>query len=598
MKFKIHLFWLVLIGSFAGLSGQPAKSILDIQSYLSTNGVYAGGSFRAAVVISLKDPWHVNSATPADEFSIATQLRFPESDQFEITDIHYPPHIMKTFAFFDEALAVYEGEMVIVVTGKLSSKVADSVQLKGALFYQGCNDQVCLPPQETGFTLGIPVLADTEPVTFQNESYFANIDMPQEAAKGTFDITDSFARKGIIITFLLIFLGGLGLNLTPCVYPLIPITMSYFGGQTAGKSGKRLLMAILYVLGIAIVNSALGTLAALSGGLLGSFMTNPIVLLAIAGILIGLSLSMFGVYEFRVPSFLMNLGGGSARTGYAGALMMGLTMGIVAAPCIGPFVIGLLTYVAATGNPFMGFSMFFTLSLGLGLPFIFLAFFSSKIDSLPRSGEWMVGVRIIFGFILVGMALYFVHPLINEKIYGILFPLYVIGSGMYLLLFNKSGESARGFAFFKKTVAIGAIILGTWLIKSESAPAEEMAWQPYQPDVYESAVTSGKPVIIDFYADWCIPCKEMDKLTFTDPAVVRLSEQFHLLKVDLTSAASPKVIQLKNQFDIKGVPSILFIDRNGNEISGLRTLGFEKPELFLDKMNKTLSLNPGGILHE
>lgn len=588
MKFKIHLFLLVLIGSFTGLFGQPAESILVIQSYLSTNGAYAGGSFRAAVVISLKDPWHVNSVTPADEFSIATELRISPSDQFEITDIHYPPHIMKTFAFFDEALAVYEGEIVIIVTGKLSSKAAGSVQLKGVLFYQGCNDQVCLPPQETGFTLAIPVLADTEPVTFQNESYFANIDMPKEAANGTFDVTDSFARKGIIITFLLIFLGGLGLNLTPCVYPLIPITMSYFGGQTAGKSGKRLLMAILYVLGIAIVNSALGTLAALSGGLLGSFMTNPIVLLAIAGILIALSLSMFGVYEFRVPSFLMNLGGG-ARTGYIGALMMGLTMGIVAAPCIGPFVIGLLTYVASTGNPFIGFSMFFTLSLGLGLPFIFLAFFSSKIDSLPRSGEWMVGVRIIFGLILVGMALYFVHPLITEKIYGILFPLYVIGSGIYLLLFNKSGENARGFAFFKKIVAIVAIILGTWLIKPESAPAEKMTWQPYQPDVYEAAVTSGKPVIIDFSADWCIPCKEMDKLTFTDPGVIRLSAQFHLFKVDLTSSASPEVIRLKEQFNIKGVPSILFIDKNGREIESLRTLGFEKPESFIVKMNKTLS---------
>ncbi|MCD6440409.1 MAG: thioredoxin family protein [Candidatus Marinimicrobia bacterium] len=550
--------------------------------------------FQTAVLVKLKDPWHINSATPADEFSIATQLRFPESDQYEITDIHYPPHIMKTFAFSDEALAVYEGEIVIVVTGKLSSNAAGSVQLKGALFYQGCNDQVCLPPQETGFTLAIPVLADTESVSFQHESYFANIDTPEEAATGTFDVTDSFARKGILVTFLLIFLGGLGLNLTPCVYPLIPITVSYFGGQTAGKSGKRLLLAIVYVLGIAIVNSLLGTLAALSGGLLGSFMTNPIVLLAIAGILVALSLSMFGVYEFRVPSFLMNLGGGS-RTGYVGALMMGLTMGIVAAPCIGPFVIGLLTYVASTGNPFMGFSMFFTLSLGLGLPFIFLAFFSSKIDSLPRSGEWMVGVRIIFGLILVGMALYFVHPLITEKIYGILFPLYVIGSGTYLLLFNKSGESARGFAFFKKIVAIVAIILGTWRIKPESAPAEKMAWQPYQFDVYESAVNSGKPVIIDFYADWCIPCKEMDKITFTDPAVVRLSEQFHLLKVDLTSAASPEVIRLKDRFNIKGVPSILFIDKNGREIESLRTLGFEKAELFLDKMNKTLSRNPGGI---
>ena len=588
MKANKYLILLFVIGLISIGSGRMSDAILDIQTYLSTNGVYIDGSFQAAVVISLKDPWHVNSATPADEFSIATQLRFPESDQWEIKDIHYPPHTMKTFAFFDEALAVYEGEIVIVITGELSSDVSESVKISGALFYQGCNDQVCLPPQETAFSLEIPILSNTESVIFQNEDYFGGFVQTSEKSSDMFDVSESFVRKGIIITFLLIFLGGLGLNLTPCVYPLIPITMSYFGGQTVGKSGKRLLLAILYVLGIAIVNSALGTLAALSGGLLGSFMTNPIVLIAIAGILIALSLSMFGVYEFGVPSFLMNLGGGS-RTGYLGALVMGLTMGIVAAPCIGPFVIGLLTYVASTGNPFIGFSMFFTLSMGLGLPFIFLAFFSSKIDNLPRSGEWMVGIRIIFGLILVGMALYFVHPFIPEYIYIYLFPLYVVGSGIYLLLFNKSGENAKGFTFFKRIVAIVTIILGTWLIKPESAPVEKMVWQPYQQDVYESAVTSGKPVIIDFYADWCIPCKENDKLTFTDPGVISLAGQFHLLKVDLTSSASPEVIQLKNQFDIKGVPTILFIDRKGREITALRTLGFEKPEFFINKMNELLS---------
>jgi len=531
------------------VNAQP--EILAIETYLSTSGVYAGGEFQAAVVVRLSEPWHINSATPEDEFVIATELRIPESEYYEISDIQYPAHEMKTFAFYDEALAVYEGEVVIIVSGRVSQNVSGAVTLSGSLYYQGCNDQVCLPPDETKFSLEIPILSNTESVIFQNEDYFIDIVQTTEPSADTFDVTDSFARKGIFVTFLLIFLGGLGLNLTPCVYPLIPITMSYFGGQTAGKTGKRLLLALLYVLGIAIVNSALGTLAALTGELLGSFMTNPIVLLAIAGILIALSLSMFGVYEFGVPSFLMNLGGGS-RTGYFGALVMGLTMGIVAAPCIGPFVIGLLTYVASTGNPFIGFSMFFTLSMGLGLPFVFLAFFSSKINNLPRSGEWMVGVRIIFGLILVGMAFYFVHPLIPEKVYSVLFPLYMIGSGIYLLIFNKSGESARGFLILKKLIAIAAVMLGTWFLKPAAAPTAEMAWQTYQEEVYNAAVESGKPVIIDFYADWCIACKEMDKVTFTDPAVIQLSDQFHLLKVDLTSSASPEVIHMKEQFDIKG----------------------------------------------
>ncbi|MBN2602020.1 MAG: thioredoxin family protein [Candidatus Marinimicrobia bacterium] len=586
IKIPIALVTFILLLPFVSMKAQV--EILKIDSYLATNGAYAGGTFQAAVVVQLTEPWHINSARPTDEFVIATELRLPESDQYSIDDIQYPPHKMKTFSFYDEALAVYEDEIIIIVSGTLSNNISGTINLNGRLYYQGCNDQVCLPPAETKFSLEIPILANSESVQFQHEEYFGGIVTTDKPSSDTFDIGDSFARKGIIVTFFLIFLGGLGLNLTPCVYPLIPITMSYFGGQTAGKSGKRLLLAILYVLGIAIVNSALGTLAALTGGLLGSSMTNPIVLISIAGILIALSLSMFGVYEFGVPSVLMNLGSGS-RTGYFGALVMGLTMGIVAAPCIGPFVIGLLTYVASTGNPFIGFSMFFTLSLGLGIPFIFLAFFSSKIDNLPRSGEWMVGVRIIFGLILVGMALYFIHPLIPEKIYSVLFPAYMISSGVYLLVFNTSGEKTRGFLVFKKLVAIIAIILGTWFLKPESSSADTMAWQPYQEDIYNNAIKSGKPLIIDFYADWCIPCKEMDKFTFTDPAVIDLSRQFHLLKVDLTSSASPEVIHLKNKFDIKGVPSILFIDKKGNELSELRTLGFEKPELFLTKMNKTLS---------
>ncbi len=584
-------FFVLLLATLllAILPVQAAVNILEIETFLSTNGIYSGGEFQAAVVVQLKEPWHINSSKPVDEFSIATALRIPDTDEYQIENIHYPSHEMITFAFYDEALAVYEGKITIVVTGLINKKYSDPVIISGTLFYQGCNDQVCLAPAEAAFEITVPILADSEPLTFQNESYFSGIVKEMaETSSDTFDVKDSFARKGIVITFLLIFLGGLGLNLTPCVYPLIPITMSYFGGQTAGKSGRRLSLAILYVLGIAIVNSALGTLAALTGGLLGSFMTNPIVLIAIAGILIALSLSMFGVYEFGVPSFLMNMGGGS-RTGYLGALVMGLTMGIVAAPCIGPFVIGLLTYVASTGNPFMGFSMFFTLSMGLGLPFIFLAFFSSKIDSLPRSGEWMVGVRIIFGLILVGMAIYFVHPLIPEKIYAYLFPLYMTGSGIYLLLFNKSGNQAGGFLVFKKIVAIVTIVLGTWFLKPASTPADAMSWQPYQEELYTAAIQSGKPIIIDFYADWCIPCKEMDKLTFTDSEIIELSYQFQLFKVDLTSASSPDVIQLRKKFSIKGVPSILFVDREGEEIPSLRTLGFEKPELFLSKMNKTLS---------
>ncbi|MDD5766923.1 MAG: cytochrome c biogenesis protein CcdA, partial [Candidatus Marinimicrobia bacterium] len=404
----------------------------------------------------------------------------------------------------------------------------------------------------------------------------------------TFDVGNSLEKKGAVLTFILIFLGGLALNLTPCIYPLIPITMSYFGGQATGRKGKRFLMALFYVLGIAVINSLLGTLAALSGTLLGSLMTNPIVLIVVALIMIALALSMFGVYEFELPAFLTNLGG-TAKSGYLGSLVMGLTMGIVAAPCIGPFIVGLLTYVATTGNPALGFTMFFTLSLGLGLPFLFLAFFSSQIGKLPRSGEWMVGVRIIFGLILVGMAFYFVRSILPEAVGQFILSGYMICAGIYLAVFNRSGENSRGFVSFKRLFAVAAIILGTWLIKPDASAPEKMKWQPYNETVFDEVLNSGKPVLIDFYADWCIPCKEMDQYTFTDAKVVRLGDEFALFKVDLTSDISPEIERLKAKYEIRGVPTFLFVMPDGNEIRELRGVGFEKPEIFLEKMEKALS---------
>ena len=197
--------------------------------------------------------------------------------------------------------------------------------------------------------------------------------------------------RGMFLTLLFVFVMGLALNLTPCVYPLIPITIGYFGGQAEGNTKKLTFMGLAFVMGMALTYSIVGVVTALTGAIFGSLMQNPIVIIAIVVVLIALSLSMFGLYEFRLPNSWMNKAGG-ARGGLFGAFFMGLTMGIVAAPCIGPFVLGLITFVAATADPFKGFLMFFVLALGLGTPYLFLAIFSGQIKKLPRSGVWMEAV--------------------------------------------------------------------------------------------------------------------------------------------------------------------------------------------------------------
>jgi thiol:disulfide interchange protein DsbD len=382
---------------------------------------------------------------------------------------------------------------------------------------------------------------------------------------------------------------GIGLNLTPCVYPLIPITISYFGAQVSNSKGGKLLMALAYVLGMSVTYSVLGLVAALTGGVFGSLLQSPWVVAGLVLIFIALALSMFGLYEIKIPQSLANFSGKN-RQGYFGTFMMGLTVGFIAAPCIGPLVLSLLVYVGQIGSPLLGFVMFFVLSLGLGLPYIFLAMFSSSITKLPRSGEWMEGVKIIFGFMMLGLALYTAQPLMSVKLYEIVFPLFLILGGVYLILVDRKAVNSVTFTRIKYTIAIAVIIWGAMNLHfgEELQPTGgKYEWQMLQTQkqIDESvAKAKDKPTIIDFYADWCAQCKELDKYTYIDPKIVELSKKFNNIKVDLTKGDK----EIEGKFKIQGLPVVAFIDKNGKEREDLRITGFLKPEEFIKVMEKAL----------
>jgi thiol:disulfide interchange protein DsbD len=329
----------------------------------------------------------------------------------------------------------------------------------------------------------------------------------------------------------------------------------------------------------------MGLVAALTGSMLGTALQNPIVVIFIALIFIALATSMFGLWEIRIPQSLA-LAGNKNRSGYFGSLMMGLLVGFIAAPCIGPIVLSLLVYVGKLGNPFMGFFLFFILSLGLGVPYIFLAAFSSSISKLPRSGEWMISVKLIFGFVLVVMALNTLGPLMPEHIYNVVFPLSIILSGIYLIVLDNKGLNAKGYTKVKYLIAIAGIIAGVWLIKPESKSAE-VTWKNLTSlEQIETSVKSDKkPIMIDFYADWCAQCKELDKYTYTDEKVVELSKNINNIKIDLTKENS----DITNKYGIKGLPVVIFMKPNGEEIKELRVTGFLKPEEFSKRIEKLLN---------
>ncbi len=589
---------LVLLLSFAISSAITPEEIIRIKPFYSADRIPAGSEFKLAIGMELIPGWHVNSNSPSTEFAIPTVVRLNPPSGVKIKGIKFPPAEEKLLPSIGAKTEFYSGISYIIITGETEMDMKPGTyRLKGTFSYQGCSENICLPPADKDITFDLRIA----PLGTLVQALNARIFSPQEKETGTVAsplptassgpggegmVSEMIAEKGLFLSLLLIFIGGLALNLTPCVYPLIPVTLSYFGGME--HRGRGLVNAAAYVSGIVITYSILGTIAALSGKMLGTQLTSPIVTLFIAVVMVLLALSMFGLYEIRVPRFIMNLAGGEARSGIAGALLMGITMGIVAAPCIGPFVVGLLTYVAVVGDPFRGFIMFFFLALGLGFPYLFLAFFSGRISALPRSGEWMIGVRRIFGFILIVMAVYFLDPLISKDVYNLLFSISLVAGGTWLIVFDRSGEKARGFHIFKSLFALGMVILGVWLYQPAVQSTSMIHWQPYSDELIEKAQREGKPVVIDFYADWCIPCKELDNKTFKSPLLEKYAGSFVFLKVDLTQDKSEFTRKIKTKYDIKGVPTVIFIRPDGTENRGIRLTGFENAGGFVKRMESIL----------
>ncbi len=558
---------------YSTVIAQDILSVKIIQSHIKQK---SGDELYLILKVKLDPDWHINSDKPNEDYLIPSDVTISSKDGFLISNKKFPEAKNLKFEFSDEPVSVFEGEFEIPIIIKIPEEIENGEYSFDVVFnYQACNNQSCLPPDRKILPVKIEITNNENEILTNSDFNFNGFN--ELIAEKKSKTSSFFDEKNLILSFLLVFLGGLALNLTPCVYPLIPITLGYFGGQSESKTSRLFALASVYVIGMAITYSVIGVVTALSGSLFGSLLQNPFVLVGIALVLIALSLSMFGLYEFQLPASWMSKFG-EAKAGYFGALFMGLTMGIVAAPCIGPFVVGLLTFVGAKGDPLFGFLIFFVLALGLGFPYLFLGVFSGKIKSLPRSGEWMIAVKKIFGFVLVGMAIYFLLPLLPESIRSFVLPSFMILSSVYLLIFDKTGNSIRTFSIIKNILLVVVALIGIWLLIPSEKPSVE--WEKVT--VNQIITKDGHPVMIDFYADWCIPCKELDALTFTDERVIKESQRFKRYKVDLTKTGSDETQLAMKKYNIVGVPTVILIDSNGEEVS--RITSFVDADKFLKLM--------------
>ena len=563
------------------------EGLLEVETVRSVDYVHPGGSFQIAVIAQLEEGWHVNANPPTLDYLIPAELVLESQNDFTFGEAQYPPSLQLKFSFADRVLDVYEGRFVVKVpVGVVGGAAPGETVIRGLLRYQACNDEICLAPVQR--EVGIPVFVANleQPSRPIHSDLFGSVAMgsgpPAGGGVGT-DVADLIAEKGLFLTFVSIFVLGLALNLTPCVYPMIPVTVSYFGRQSEGKTSTVFALALVYVLGIAITYSVLGLIAALTGQLFGALLQNPWVLMGIAVIMLGLALSLFGVYQIQAPAFIRNRVSQGSGGGVLGALTMGLVVGIVAAPCVGPVTLGLLTYVGASGDPWLGFWMFFTLSLGLGSPYVVLATFSSGLKQLPQSGMWMLWVEKLFGFALIGLALYFVAPLFPDWLVSLLILALAGSSGVYLGWVDKTNHQSSKFFWMKKAVGCLLLLMGVLAILPRET-GTGVAWRPYEAVYLDEAQAEGRPVILDFYADWCIPCRELDRFTFTDSEVVQAVGPFVRLKVDLTQYDSPQAEELRQRFGVSGVPTLVFLDSHGQEVQQARVVGYLGARAFLERV--------------
>jgi len=486
--------------------------------------------------------------------------------------------------------------------------------------YQGCSEKgICYPPVQKTLTLTLPTAA-TAPAEAAQQSVSAPVveaAAPIKAvdAQGSSESSriGTLFKGGSFWLIMVSFFGfGLLLALTPCVFPMIPILSGIIVGQGHALTKSRAFgLSLAYVLGMALTYAAVGVAAGMSGTLLSSALQNPWVLGGFALIFVALAFSMFGFYELQMPSFIQSrfteasnrVGGG--RT--TGAFTMGALSAVIVGPCVAAPLAGALLYISQTHDMVLGGSALFSLALGMGAPLLLVGISAGAL--LPKAGGWMEAVKSFFGVLLLGMAIWLISPAISPAVHMLLWAGLLIVSAIYLHAIDPLPHPVRGFAKFWKGVGVVALIIGVALLvgvlsgnrdmlqplaglrtEAKAAGTDVLKFERVKSVAeLESRLkqTKGKIVMLDFFADWCVSCKEFERFTFGDAKVREKLRNTVLLQVDVTANSEDDKALLK-KFGLFGPPGIIFFDKSGKELSDTRVVGYEPPEKFINTLDAVI----------
>lgn len=593
LKMKIPFFYITifLLILLSGVTVFAQNESFSVNVTHLNKEARSGDSFEISAEIDILPDHFI--------YKDKTRLELEPVDGFVLEPAVFPKAHIKFDKFQGKDVEIFEKAVSVSAMVSIAENIEpEEYKLKLFVYYQGCSDKICFIPQRKEFIITVNVLT-------------ANNNQPTSASSagsntGSTSFEKTIAKRGLLGALVFAFIAGIGVSFTPCIYPMIPITVAIVGGQSINKPLKGFYLSLFYVLGIAVVYSALGVAAASTGSLFGSAVKSPWVVGFVAVVFVGLALSMFGVYELKLPAAMAEKFGGKKKGGgIIGVFFMGLVSGTVASPCVGPVLVSLLVYIASTGSMVLGFWLLFVFSWGMGLLLIAVGTFSGVLNVLPKSGLWMVMVKKILGIVLLGAALYYLKAIIPEGIFVVVLGIFLITVGVFSGGLDRIVTESAVLLRVKKSFGLLCIIfgiyflVGTLLIKGlilepftftqtsthevsgnnkvETNGDAGIEWILSEEQGLKLARNTGKPAMIDFWAEWCSVCKKLEKKTFPDPIIFDESKKFVNIKVDCTDVDDPKIKSLWAKYGIVGLPTIIFVGRNGNILREKTVNGFIPP---------------------
>ncbi|KTF10865.1 protein-disulfide reductase DsbD [Pseudoalteromonas sp. 10-33] len=455
--------------------------------------------------------------------------------------------------------------------------------------YQGCAEAgLCYPPEVISIPLSVIAGEQSQsaaPSSTASALTYSTSQPDAAALKKDLTFTEQLASQSLAINLLVFFAVGVGLAFTPCVFPMFPILSSLIAGQKNLSTKKAFALSFIYIQGMAVTYAALGLVVAALGGQVQGYIQHPYVLISFSLLFVLLAMSMFGWYEIKLPSSMMSkltqVSNNQKGGNYVGVFLMGVLSGLIASPCTTAPLSAALLYVAQSGDYLVGGLTLYVLSLGMGLPLLLLGTSGGKL--LPKAGGWMEQVKTLFGFVMLVVPLILLERLVSANIILLMAGILALAAALYLHHWQSSQQQSK----LKTALWFAAMLLvftGFSLAKDYFWPVQIQASSQnnefkHVANLAELKVAiadankQDRLVMVDLYADWCVACKEFEHYTFPDERVQKEFSHYQLIQIDLTESDS-KTIALMEEYDVFGLPSILFFNTQGQELSALRVTGF------------------------